>query len=174
MTAIATGENHPHALAIDAANVYWVDLGGTTAGTGSVRQAPKGGTAVTPVILSSNEDQAWDIAIDGSSVYWTDRANPGMVRKVPIGGGPVVTLAQNQGAPYGIAVDADYVYWTNFDDNTVMRLPKMLPDGGQAPFALATSQNNPSAITVDATPASPQAKNVYWANGAGAILKVAK
>jgi DNA-binding beta-propeller fold protein YncE len=168
---IASGEDHPQAIAVDATNVYWVDKGTTLTGTGAVKQAPKGApaTPATLITLAQNEDQPSDIAVDGTSVYWTDRANPGAVKKTPIGGGPIVILAQNLGAPYGIAVDknAGYVYWTNFDDNTVMRLPKA---GGEAPFVLASgaTQNNPAAITVDST-------NVYWVNqGAGTILKVAK
>ncbi len=166
-TVIASGEDHPHAIAVDENNVYWVDLGNALSGTGLVKQAPKNAAAppATPITLSKNEKEPWDIAVDATSVYWTDRANPGEVKKILIGGSALpVTLAQMQGAPYGIAVDADYVYWTNFDDNTVMRLPKT---GGQQPFALASGQNNPASLAVDA-------RNVYWANGAGTILKVAK
>ncbi|MDP9149292.1 MAG: hypothetical protein M3O36_05035 [Myxococcota bacterium] len=69
-------------------------------------------------------------------------------------------------------MDATYVYWTNFDDNTVMRLPK---SGGQRPFTLAAGQNNPASLAVDNGKTNPSAtaKNVYWANGGGSILKVA-
>ncbi|MDP8999821.1 MAG: hypothetical protein M3O46_06895 [Myxococcota bacterium] len=172
LTIVAPRENHPHAITFDQNNVYWVDYGDAAAATptGSVKQAPKVGctadAATCPVLLAQNEDKPWDVAVDDTSVYWTDHANPGSVKKVPIGGGTVVTLASGQGAPYGIAVDADYVYWTNFDDKNVMRLSKGA-DGG-APFALATAQNTPSALVVDS-------KNVYWADpGAQAILKVAK
>jgi hypothetical protein len=180
-TVIASGLDHPKALAFDANNIYWVDFGGAnpTIPTGSIKQAPKGApsTPATLVVLSRNENQPWDVAVDDTSVYWTLRTNPGLVKKVPIGGtGPVVTLAKGQGSPYGIAVDADFVYWTNYDDNTVVRLPKGGTDAG-SPFVLANGQNNPSSLATDAvkTDAGLQAaQNVYWATGAGTILKVAR
>jgi hypothetical protein len=177
-TILAQNENHPHAIAVDQSNVYWVDYGNNTAiPSGSVKQIAKGAQVGTsaPLVIAQNEDQPWDIAVDDTSVYWTDRNNPGEVKKVPIGGGQIVTLASGQGGPYGIAVDADYVYWTNIDDNTVVRLPKAgstLP-----PFVLANGQNNPGPIAIDGKPADGGlggAKNVYWANGAGAISKVAR
>ncbi|MDP9149293.1 MAG: hypothetical protein M3O36_05040 [Myxococcota bacterium] len=76
---IASGEDHPHAIAVDDTNVYWTDLGTALSGTGSVKQAPKNAraTPATLVTLSQNEKAPWDVAVDGTSVYWTDRANPG-------------------------------------------------------------------------------------------------
>jgi hypothetical protein len=169
---LASGEVHPRAIALDpmnGTNIYWVDFGSasTTTSSGSVKQAPKVPGAAATIILAQNEDHPWDIAVDDTSVYWTDHANPGTVKKAPIGGGTVVTLASGQGTPQGIAVDANYVYWTNFTDKNVMRLPKQ-PGDADAPFALAANQNTPTAIVVDR-------KNVYWADpGAQTILKIAK
>lgn len=173
-SVIANGENHPVAIAVDDVNVYWVNQGDSNPNTGSVRQSAKGaGTGRTILTLSGGEDQPSDIAVDATSVYWTNRVNPGTVKKAPIGGGAVVTLADKQGAPTGIAVDSadagpsGYIYWTNFGSGFVMRLPKVLPEGG-APFVLASGQNNPFSITVDLL-------NVYWVNqGNGSILQVAK
>jgi hypothetical protein len=163
---ISSSEAHPIAVALDANNVYWVDEGDTTSQTGpfngSVNQAPKQGGAITP--LATGLQLPWDVAVDQTSVYWTEKNNPGAVKKLPIGGGPIVTLAQGVGvgAPYGIAVDSQYVYWTDYDNSEVLRLPK----GGGSPLALASTQNTPAAITVDQV-------NVYWVSGQQ-ILKVAK
>jgi hypothetical protein len=63
-------------------------------------------------------------------VYFLDGQN-GAVRSVPIGGGPVLTLATTSPSlPVGIAVDADNVHWTEQSQlgspagGTVMKLAK--------------------------------------------------
>ncbi|HZU84157.1 MAG TPA: hypothetical protein VE987_14610, partial [Polyangiaceae bacterium] len=95
ITPMATGQNHPHAIATDGKNVYWVNFGDANAmtATGEVKQIAIGADAGQVTTLAVAENQPWDVAVDGASVYWTDRANPGDVKSVPIGGGPILTLA---------------------------------------------------------------------------------
>jgi hypothetical protein len=59
------------------------------------------------------------VATDGSNVYWTvpvtagPVSSSGEIRKAPVTGGPLVTVASGQGFPWSVAVDARFVYWTN-------------------------------------------------------------
>jgi hypothetical protein len=177
---LATGRDHPIAIAVDATTVYWVDYG-SQPGTGSVSKVSIGGTTITPI--ATGQTQPWDLAVDATFVYWTSRTNPGSVQAAPItGAGPTIMIAGGQGAPNGIVVDPpstaqypnppQFVFWTNFDDNTVMRAPipgtadAGAPAGGAT--MIASGQNNPASMAIDH-------KNVYWANqGNGTILEVAK
>ena len=66
-------------------------------------------------------DFAGALAVDGSNVYWTDSLGS-VVSSVPLGGGPVSTVASDGGGscPSGIAIDASNLYWTDFCLGTVM------------------------------------------------------
>jgi hypothetical protein len=172
---LAGQRNRPVRLAVSGGYVYWIDYGTTQAGTGSVnRIAIGGGGTVTQ--LASGQDEPEGIATDGINVYWTSRTNTGSVNKVPVAGGTATVLADNQGGPWAIVVDqpaADagasqaFVYWTNYNDNNIQKVPTT-NTGPSAPYVLASQQNNPVAIAVDA-------KAVYWANqGDGTLWKVAK
>ncbi len=108
-TVISSGEDQPVAITVDGSNVYWVDRG-SRPDAGAIRQASKmvgadGGVKIRT--LASGENLPNGIAVDSTSVYWTDNANPGVVRKVPIGQTTAATIASNQGAPDGIAVDSN-------------------------------------------------------------------
>jgi hypothetical protein len=116
---LASGQNHPYALAIDASNVYWVNKGDDLSpNSGAVMQvATTGGSS--PIPLSTSECSPQGIAVDGASVYWSvfsdchGTASSGEIRKIPIGGGSVTPVASGQDFPGPVARDASYVYWAN-------------------------------------------------------------
>jgi hypothetical protein len=137
---LASKQEHPRAIAVDAASVYWANYGNGNIVKASLRDAEER-------ILAEGPASPWAITIDATSVYWTTSNG---VFKAPLDGGKITQLAA--GAADGIAVDHANVYWTT--RTTVMRLP--LIGGTAQTFA---SEGGP-AIAVDES-------KIYWLNGWG-------
>jgi hypothetical protein len=148
LATLASAQYEPSAIAADAVNVYWADLG-----SGAILQAPLGstGSGATTLVAGPAAGAPRAIAVDATSVYWTNSKSNGAIMSVPIGGGPVTTLASGQSYPYGVAVDGTSVYWTNSGTGKVIAMA--LPNG--APQEIASGQSTPEGIAVDTN-------NVYW------------
>jgi hypothetical protein len=187
---LASNQDSPGSIAVDATSLYWTNLGAIAGGKtstrlpGSVAKMPIGGG--TPITLASGQLLPFGIVVDATSAYWADQGDSsdlapgaapgGSLLKVPLAGGDVVTLAAGQ-RPGGLTIDATNIYWTNQGsvagasdaagpDGTVM----MMPLTGGNPVPLATGQNAPRGIAVDGT-------RVYWTNQGstgtdGAVLSV--
>ncbi len=173
--SVASEQNNPWGLAVDATHVYWANAGDAClddAGpcSGAILSVPLAGGTITT--LASQLDLPIRVAVDATNVYWTNagRGCPfdagvsvpinmrcgGSIMTMPLQGGTPTILASGQNNPWGIAVDRNSVYWTNFGDGTVMKVPRL---GGMT-TTLATGQNLPYGIVTDAT-------SVYWAGGDG-------
>jgi hypothetical protein len=133
-TTIAGLTDGADGIAVDAANVYWTIYNQRSSSL--IMKAPKsGGAAVT--LVGTGVTNPGRIVSDGTYLYWTD-AGPcgprcmnvtgegmGKIGRVPVGGGPVVTLATEQAGPLGLFVDATSVYWTtqgSFGDGSIVKL----------------------------------------------------
>jgi len=153
-------------------HVYWVT--DTVYGTVNKTQFVEGCLPLNTTTLVTGEEYSFphSVAVDSTHVYWG--SGDGTVKKVPISGGTVTTLASGQGAVPGLAVDGTHVYWVSFhsgywDDGTV----KEVPISGGSVTTLASDQGRVSSLAVDAT-------HVYWANllpnddgpGAGTLSEV--
>ncbi|MDI1442597.1 DUF5050 domain-containing protein [Polyangium sp. 6x1] len=101
-----------HELAVDGANVYWVEPS-----AGTLMKAPKAGG--TPVVLAKDLADPMSLTLDGGHVYVTLRSKDGGsvdergVIRVPKEGGAVEDVARGgRISAYDVAVDATHVYWT--------------------------------------------------------------
>jgi hypothetical protein len=71
---IASGQNQPYGIALDATKLYWV-----TYGDGKVLKSPLAGGASTE--LATGQAGPEGIAVDDVCVYWTN-TNGGTVNKI--------------------------------------------------------------------------------------------
>jgi hypothetical protein len=82
---LASGQNSPRGIAVDATSLYWTNEGTGKDGymDGAIVKLPvTGGTTTT---LASAQHSPSQITVDATSVYWTNNgtaANDGAVMKI--------------------------------------------------------------------------------------------
>src|SRR5260370_1321063 len=76
---MATGVNHPFAMASDANRVYWTEFGDAR-GTpnGAVKGCPVTGCGAKPIQYGIGQMNPRGIATDGQYVYWGTATNGGV------------------------------------------------------------------------------------------------
>jgi hypothetical protein len=127
-----SGQIDSFRIAVDAANIYWLNRGTGENGytDGSVMKASL--TNGLPITLATGQVNLTDMAIDATSVYWATMGSPqddgtggyvgdGAVMKVPLAGGTPTTIASGQLAAAALAIDATSVYWANDIDGSLMK-----------------------------------------------------
>lgn len=109
-TTLAAINGNATSLAVDDANVYWVNLlGGVSLTVTVLKVAASGGDPVELARFEGTQGPS-NLALDGTYVYWADR-NTGAVVKVPVAGGPSEVVFTMGTQATSVAVDASGVYW---------------------------------------------------------------
>lgn len=102
---LATVEGMPEALAVDDANVYWLDLNKSSA-----FKLPKAGG--TPRLLGKDASFCLPaLAVDDAFLYWQGQV-PRAIMRMPKDGGPLTPLATVETYwASDLTVDSTSVYW---------------------------------------------------------------
>ncbi|HSO31454.1 MAG TPA: hypothetical protein VLT33_03030 [Labilithrix sp.] len=147
-------------LWVGTTEARWV-LASTTGSSadGLVRGRALGGDAGARTIAGGLRNPI-GVSSDGTKTYWTELgpASPqGLVSTVGADGG-VVNLATGRANPTAIRLYGQYLYWIEASKKVIMR---GRADGTGAPEQIATTDDNPVDLVVDAS-------GVYWiASGVG-------
>ena len=141
-------------LAVDAQSIYWTEEAG-----GVVRKKPlSGGASVLLAASGNSTTKAAFIAVNAVGVYWATRfpaegstsgTLDGAILTTSLDGGTPVTIART--VAKALAVSASNVYW--IADDAVFQVPI----AGGTPTQLASKQDKPRFLTIDAS-------HVYWTN----------
>lgn len=147
---LATGQGSINRLAVDATHVYW------TTGSAELRRVAKSGGSVSTLVAGMTIPRG--LAVNGQEVFWGDADD---LYKAPATGGTATLLAKV--TVHSLVADATDVYLTDYFGKV-----QTIPTAGGALKVLASGQNGPRELTVDAT-------HVYWPTRlGGTVMRVPK
>ncbi len=175
----------PSGLAVDCANVYWINVGTPPPPTGEKPDGPYtdgqvmkcaiAGCDDHPTVLASGRQQGLTqgaplpIALDATSVYWNDTtplsSDPtgfAHLFKCSLGGCKDAPTGLASGFAYALSLAGASAYWTTYDSTQIMGCTL---SSCARPTVLASTGPS-TGIAVDAT-------SIYWAVQLGGVMKCA-
>ena len=146
---LASNQNDPDGLAINATNVYWANVG-----AGTVNMTLKSGGAITQV--AGSQSQPNGVAATDSIVVWSNWGT-GSIWKANANGTGAALLSTTSITPsvnsHRITTNGNYIWWASWGNGRVRRVAA----AGGAITEIATSQDHPLNVAVDGTYA-------FWTN----------
>jgi virginiamycin B lyase len=155
------GAYAPHAIAVDAAHVYWTNNAFPRA---TIGRANLDGTGVDQSFIGGLLSPA-GIAVDAAHVFWGDACEVvvgpnacsgfGGIGRARLDGTGVDESFITDAGPSGVAVDAAHVYWV---DNVELGSPTIARanlDGTGVDHSFIAGLDTPTGVAVDAA-------HIYW------------
>jgi hypothetical protein len=142
--AIATGQSTPLNLVTDGVYAYWTNYGNGTVARVKVRPGASDGVET----VASGLTHPWGLAVHAGHAYVADAGNGssgGSISAIDLASLALTTLASG-GSPRGVAADDSAVYFADNYNGTINKVPV----AGGAVTALASGQNQPVGLLVDA------------------------
>ncbi|MEO5725687.1 MAG: hypothetical protein ABI134_33580 [Byssovorax sp.] len=157
VTTLAAEQWDPVAIALDAANVYWVNGGalGDPLDLAHIFMVSKSGGA--PIEIAATKGDPLLLAVDDTRVYWTVfdstvLVDKGILYSIPKAGGPVVKVFASDPDILSLTMDEDRIYWLN----GYGEVRSMSKAGGDSTLLAKGSENaHPGRIVLDQ-------ERVYW------------
>ncbi|MEZ4370608.1 MAG: hypothetical protein R3B07_07275 [Polyangiaceae bacterium] len=102
---LTTSQVNPTAVAVNDAELYWT----ARDASGGVFAIPKAGGAIRTLETGG---EPWDVEVDATHVYWLSRLPVGALKRAPLSGTPVETVADTPGNVHSLVITSDALYWT--------------------------------------------------------------
>jgi hypothetical protein len=160
------GQAGPRAIAVQGGFVYWTDFtDGTLLRTPDHLTGPADAAVRTANRLASGLVQPSDLVLAGGFAYVPDHA--GQIRRVPLDGGDLETVADGHGTPNGVATDGLSIYWTTLGEGGGIFAAPLGANATVTPFVDGLADPHFLAVTTE---------NVYWTTYGGhpAVHRLAK
>ena len=141
------------ALAIQGRKLYWANR----RAFGQVKALDLDSRTIE--VLDGAQERPWDLALHGGYVYWVVGGEQTAIRRVPMAGGAVETLADEPdplASPRHLAAGADHVYWTfrRWDGEDGIRRLRL---GDTVPETIVRNIVRPTALEASAG-------HLYWSS----------
>jgi hypothetical protein len=155
-------------VALDAANVYWVETMVPPRGS-AIRACPISGcpTSAPEGLLVAQGASISSLVSDGQFVYWSAAEDTAILR-CSIGGCPEgpKAIALVQASAQSLSIDGDYLFWIAKSGEASFDIMRAVKNGGDPPTVLVSGQNRTDSLTA-------RGGWVYWTNAysVGTVLR---
>ena len=147
--AIATGQDDPAGVAVDASHLYWA-----SAGDNAIVEAGLDGSSAHTIV--TNQDEPFGVAVSAGHLYWSNFSVDEQIWEANLDGSnphAIVTGALAPELQGGVAVNADHIYWGDLNQGAVAEANL----DGSNPHTIITDENGPDGVAV--------AGQLYWTSG---------